>query len=203
VKTLRTRRWLPSSLSISATPVVNLDVALARKSGCPLTHVTSEVDEQPLARGVHLAQRWLQPTSPLAIQIAEPGVAKAIGRRRAVFRPQQRKRHVRPPEFPVNRGPVRHRALVAPHIRRRREQQRLKACIVQPIRQRPAQTRAARPPQVVAPLLGSVAGFGRWPVAADGAPIATAESRVSYASTISRQASRALAPPQRIDTTLG
>jgi hypothetical protein len=83
--------------------------------------VPGEVDEQSLARDVHLAQCRLQPPGPLAIQIAEPRVAESVGRRRAVFLPQQRQRHVRPPQIAMHRGPVRDRALIGRHIRQRRE----------------------------------------------------------------------------------
>jgi hypothetical protein len=83
--------------------------------------VTGEVDEQPLARDMHLAQRRLQPTSPLAIQIAEPPVKEPVGCRRPVFLPQQRQGHVRPPQIAMHRGPVRDRALIRRNIRRQRE----------------------------------------------------------------------------------
>ena len=57
------------------------DLGPAHLSGCPVDHlhgVTGEVDEHPLARGVNLAQRRLQPADPFAIQIAEPGVAEPV-----------------------------------------------------------------------------------------------------------------------------
>ena len=92
--------------------------------------MTGEVDEQPLARDVHLAQRGLQPPGPLAIQIAEPRVAEPVGRRRAVFLPQQRQRHVRPPQIAMHGGPVRDRALIGRHIRQRRKQQRLELRVI-------------------------------------------------------------------------
>ena len=107
--------------------------------------VTGEVDEQPLARDVHLAQRRLQPPGPLAIQIAEPRVAEPVGCRRAVFLPQQRQRHVRPPQIAMHRGPVRDRALIGRHIRQRRKQQRLETA------RRPAHPAAAMSGQRGAP----------------------------------------------------
>jgi hypothetical protein len=59
--------------------------------------------------------------------------------------PQQRQRHVRPPEIPVNRRPVRHRAFVGRHIRRRREQQRPEVGIVHPHPAGASSDDAARP----------------------------------------------------------
>jgi hypothetical protein len=107
-------------------------------------------DEQPLTGDVHLAQRRLQPSRPLAIQVAELRIAEPVGRRRAVFLPQQRQRYVRPPQIAMHRGPVRDRALVGRDIRQQRKQQRFETGIVQRFRQRPGQTRAAVAAEVVA-----------------------------------------------------
>ena len=60
---------------------LGVDLGPTDLSGRPVDHlhrVTGEVDEHPLARRVHLAQRRLQPTNPVAIEIAEPGVAEAV-----------------------------------------------------------------------------------------------------------------------------
>ena len=57
------------------------DLGLADLAGRRVDHlhgVTGEVDEQPLARDVDLAQRRLQPAGPLAVEIAEPGIAEAV-----------------------------------------------------------------------------------------------------------------------------
>ena len=166
--------------------------------------VTGEVDEQPLARDVHLAQRRLQPTDPLAIQIAEPGIAEPVGGRRAVFLPQQRQCHVRPTHLAMHGRPIRNRPLIRRHVRLWRKQQRLEPRVVQVVRQRPRQTGSARPAQVIADrTLAQPQAMTNNALRQLMAPIAAAEPRVSFASTISRQASRPLAPRQKIDTTLG
>src|SRR5262249_39928094 len=50
-------------------------------SGRTVDHLhgaAGEVDEYPFARRMYLAQRRLQPFDPLAVQIAQPRVAKAL-----------------------------------------------------------------------------------------------------------------------------
>ena len=116
----------------------------------PVDHlhtVAGEVDEHPIARHVHLAQRRLQPADPLAIQIAEPGVAEPIqaARAAAILLPEQRQRHVRPTQLAVHHSPVRNRTLVRRNSGRRRIQQHLKLVVIQPLGQRPPQPSAASP----------------------------------------------------------
>jgi hypothetical protein len=77
------------------------------------------------------------------------GIAEPVDCRCPVFFPQQRQRHVRPPQIAMHRGPVRDRALVGGNIRQWRKQQRFEPCIVQRIRQRPRQARPTGPAEVV------------------------------------------------------
>jgi len=94
---------------------------------------------------MHLAQRRLQPARPLAIQVAEPGIAKPVRRSAPVLLPQQGQRHVGPAQLPVHPRPVRHRPPIRRHVRHRREQQRFQPLVAQPVRQRPAQPRPTCP----------------------------------------------------------
>ena len=50
-----------------------------------------EIDKQFLAGEVGRAHRRFQPACPNAVQVAEPGIAKAVGRDGAVLLPQQRR----------------------------------------------------------------------------------------------------------------
>jgi hypothetical protein len=78
------------------------------------------------------------------------GVAEAVlgARPAAVFLPQQRERHVRPTQFAMHHRPVRHRPMLARHIRRRRIEQRFQLRVVEPVRQRPVQPRQPGPAQI-------------------------------------------------------
>ncbi len=53
-----------------------------------------EIDEQALAGDMDLTHRRLQPTGPGPVEIAEPGIAEAVGGAGAVLLPQQRQRHI-------------------------------------------------------------------------------------------------------------
>ena len=186
------------------------DLGPAHLSGCPVDHlhgVTGEVDEHPLTGGVNLPQRRLQAADPFAIEVdrtrsnPNPSCSPCPA---AVFFPQQRQRHVRPPQFAVHHRPVRNRPLFRRHRGRWRKQQRLELGVVESRRA----TANPAPPDELAPcsrgpLPGSAAGFvptARW--AAPG-PTAAAAPHVSSASTISRLASRSPAPRQRTETTYG
>ena len=110
----------------------------AHFAGRPVDHlhgVAGEVHEHPLAGGMHLAQRRLQPAGPFPVQIAEPGVAETVlaAGAVAVLLPQQRQRHVRPPQLAVHHRPVRHRPLLRRHRRRRRIQPRFQLHVVEPV----------------------------------------------------------------------
>ena len=124
------------------------DLGPADLPGCPVDYlhgVTGEVDEHPLTRRVHLAQRRLQAANPLAVEVAEPGVPEPVlgSRPAAVFFPQQRQRHIPTPQLAVHHRPIRHRPLFGRHRGRWREQKRLDLDVVQPFRQRPTKPRPA------------------------------------------------------------
>jgi hypothetical protein len=95
----------------------------AIQSGSDWVHhlhgVPGEVDEHPLARRMHLAQRRLQPASPSTVEVAEPGIAKTVpgARPAAVFFPQERQCHVRPAQFAMHNRPIRHWPLLRRHVR--------------------------------------------------------------------------------------
>ena len=59
-----------------------------------LTGAAGKVDKQLLAGDMALAHRRLQPACPDPVQIAEPGIAEAVGRAGPVLLPQQRQRHI-------------------------------------------------------------------------------------------------------------
>ena len=98
---------------------------------------------------MHLSQRRLQLAEPIAIEVTEPGIAEAVPRTcpGAVFLPEQRQCHVRPPQFAVDHRPIRHRAQRRGHVRRRRVEQRLQPIVVQFVRQWPAKPRQTGPAQ--------------------------------------------------------
>ena len=122
------------------------DLGLAYLSGRPVGHlhgVTGEVDEHPLTRRVHLAERRLQPAGPLAVKVAEPGIAEAVlsARSVAIFFPQQRQRYIRPSQLAVHRCPIRHWPLFCRHRGRWWKQKGLELDVVEPFGQRPTQPR--------------------------------------------------------------
>jgi len=79
--------------------------------------VAGEVDEDPFARRMHLAQRRLQPFGPFAVQVAEPGVAKSVlaASFASIFLPEQRQRHVRPPQLAMHHRPGEVSVAARPH----------------------------------------------------------------------------------------
>ena len=134
------------------------DFRPARLTGCPVEHfhgLAREVDEHPLARHMDLTQRWLQPSYPRPVEIAEPGIAKPIRGTRAVFFPQQRQRHVRPAQLTMNQGPVRHRPLIHRHVRRQREQQSFQLLVIEIVRHRPGNPGAACPAEIAVHCTGT------------------------------------------------
>jgi hypothetical protein len=148
------QRLAPGRLGVNeagGAPHGDEDLRRPHLSGRPLDHLhgaTSKVDEQLLARRVHLTQRRLQVANLLPIQVTERGITKPVQRRSAVFFPQQCQRHVRPPPLAMNGRPVRNRALIRRHVRRRWKQHRFKLNIVEPTGQRPAETGPRCPLQI-------------------------------------------------------
>ena len=83
------------------------------------------------------------------------GIAKPIRRSRAIFLPQQRQRHVRPPKLTMNHGPIRHRPLIHRHVRRQREQQSFQLLVIEMVRHRPGYSGAACPTEIAVHRTGA------------------------------------------------
>ena len=84
-----------------------------------------------------------------AVELAKPAIAVAVGVRRAMLLPQQLQRHPRPPQFAMDRSPVRPRPRFLGRDRGRRMSRPSSASSVTPSWQRPAHARAPRPPDAV------------------------------------------------------
>jgi hypothetical protein len=97
-----------------------------------------------------LAHRRVQPAGPDAVQVAEPGIAEAIGRAGAVLLPQQCQSHIGTAKLAMHQGPVRHWALIRRDVRRRRKQHRFQLHVVEIVRQRPDDTGTTRSAQIPA-----------------------------------------------------
>ena len=113
-----------------------------------LAGAAGEIDEQLLAGDMDLAHRRLQPPGPGPVEIAEPGIAEAVGGAGAVFLPQQRQRHVGTAQLAVHPAPIGHRALIGRDSGGRRKQQRFEPRVVEILGQRPGEAGGARPAQI-------------------------------------------------------
>ena len=109
------------------------------------------IDEQLLAGDMDLPQRRLQPANPVLVEVAEPGIAEPVRLARLVLLPEQGERDVGPAQLAVHLGPVRLRAQLGRQVWRRREEMRLEPIVIVEFgRQRPSQTRLARPAEILA-----------------------------------------------------
>jgi hypothetical protein len=113
-----------------------------------LAGAPGEIDEQLLAGNMDLAHRRLQPPGPGPVQIAEPGIAEAVGCARAVLLPQQRQRHIGTSQLAMHPAPIRHRPLLGGDPRERRKQQRFERRVIDILGQRPGDTGRPRPAQI-------------------------------------------------------
>lgn len=111
--------------------------------------VARVINEELLAGTVLLAQAHGLLAEPLAVELAVLAVAVPFGSvRRPVLLPEQLQGDVAAAQLVADVSHVRRRprrAVALPH----REQQGIQALLVHPRRQRPAQPRGTRPPQVV------------------------------------------------------
>ena len=82
---------------------------------------------------MNLPQRRLQSPDPFAVELTEPGEAEPVlsAHSLAVFLPEQRQCHVRPPQFAVHDGPVGNRSLLRHRRRGWRIQQRLQLRVIE------------------------------------------------------------------------
>ena len=121
------------------------DLRLAKLSGVAVDHrdrLPRVVDEHLLAGAVLLAHHHVELGRPGPVQLAEPAVLHPLGMRLLVLLPQQRERHPLAAKLAVNHRPLRHREpSLARHRHRSRKQPPLELCVVERLRQRPAQPR--------------------------------------------------------------
>jgi hypothetical protein len=102
-----------------------------------LAGAAREIDEHALAGDMDLTHRRLQPTGPGPVEIAEPGIAEAVGGAGAVLLPQQRQRHIGTAQLAVYPAPIGHRPLIRRCSRWRRKQQRFELRVVEILGPRP------------------------------------------------------------------
>jgi hypothetical protein len=88
-------------------------------------------------------------TRPLPVVVHELGVLVAVGMGLLVLHPEQLQGHRRPPQFAVDRGPVRHRPLALGREVAAGEQPPLQVGVVHVVGERPAQAGGSDPAQVV------------------------------------------------------
>ena len=123
------------------------DLDLADLAGQGIDHLgrgAGVIDEQLLAGNMGLAHGGIELALPGPVEVAEAAVAVALAMDRAVFLPQERKRHAGSLEFQVQDRPVRRRPAV-PRVRYRWwEKPPFQILVAQAHRQGPAQTGPAR-----------------------------------------------------------
>jgi hypothetical protein len=111
--------------------------------------VAGEIDKHLLAAQVRLAHRRARPPFPGLEGRAKPRIAKAVGIGGAILFPQQDPRHAAAAQLLLHIAPIGHRPLGALRRRlRRREQKQLKAFVIHPFGQRPAQSGKPGAPQI-------------------------------------------------------
>ncbi len=110
--------------------------------------IPREVDKDLLAAQMGLPHAWAHAPLPGVKMRAEPRVAKATRVLRTVLLPKQHPGDPALAQLLVDHRPVGSRAVRVQHSRRRREQQQLQAVVIQPLRQRPVQTRVTGAAQI-------------------------------------------------------
>src|SRR5919202_4954646 len=111
---------------------------------------------------MHLAQGGLEAREPVLVEVAEPGIAEAVGMAGLLLLPEEIEGDVRTCELATDLGPIGLGPGLGRQIRRGREEQRLEAeVIIEFRRQGPAQAGATGAAEIFADrALAQAEAFG-------------------------------------------